>query len=52
MEKAFSSSSLVTNGDRFFTRMAALCGAERTRSVRPLSTLPSSSRLALSELER
>ncbi len=52
IEKAFSSNSLVTKGDKFFTRTAALCGAERTRNVRPFKTLPSNSRFAFSELER
>ena len=52
MEKAFSNNSFVTKGDKFFTRIAALCGAERTRSVRPFSTFPSNSLFAFSEFDR
>lgn len=52
IEKAFSKSSFVTKGDKFFTLIAALCGADLTRNVRPFSTFPSSSRFAFSEFER
>ena len=51
IEKAFSNNSLVTNGEMFLTRIAALWGAERTRRVRPLRTFPSNSRLAFSEFD-
>lgn len=50
IENAFSNNSFVTNGDRFFTFTAALWGADLTLNVRPFNTLPSSSRLAFSEL--
>ena len=49
---AFSRSSLLTHGVRFFTFTAALCGANLTLSALPFLVCPSNSLFAFSALAR